>query len=78
MNIFEAAVIIVVFAIIASVIKNKQTAKMQKPYRQPEHNKDANTEQMQAQILELKKRVETLEAIVTDKSYNLKREIDDL
>ncbi len=76
MNVFEAIVIIAIFAIIASIIKNKQNKQPQA--HQQHHNNQPEAEQMQAQIMDLKKRIETLEAIVTDKKYNLKREIDDL
>lgn len=76
MNPFEAIVIIAVFAIIASVIKNKHNNQSQST--EPSSHQDDHVEQMQAQIMDLKKRVETLEAIVTDKSYNLKKDIDNL
>lgn len=73
MNVFEMVAIITVISIIGGLVSNRQ--------KQPKNHAprdDAETEQMQQQILDLKKRVEALEAIVTDKSYNLKREIDDL
>ncbi len=80
MNPFEAIVIIAVFAIIASVIKNKR----RHPNDDDRHDHQQHQEetsvnqQMQLELMALRKRVEALEAIVTDKSYNLKREIDDL
>lgn len=82
MNPFEAIVIIAVFAIIASVIKNKRRHPNDDDrYDQHDQHQDEDTspnQQMQLELMALKKRVEALEAIVTDKSYNLKREIDDL
>ncbi|MCJ8274459.1 MAG: hypothetical protein MJK04_34315 [Psychrosphaera sp.] len=83
MNPFEAIVIIAVVAIIASVIKNKRKHPNADDHN--DHNdyndQDEDTgvsQQMQLELMALRKRVEALEAIVTDKSYNLKREIDDL
>ena len=81
MNPFEAIVIIAVFAIIASVIKNKRRHPNDDDRYDHDQHQDEDTsvsQQMQLELMALRKRVEALEAIVTDKSYNLKREIDDL
>jgi len=42
------------------------------------HSGSAANDTLQQEITELKKRVATLEAIVTDKSYTLKQQIDQL
>jgi hypothetical protein len=79
MNPFEAIVIIAVFAIIASVIKNKRRHPNDDDRHDQHQDEEAvDNQQMQLELMAMKKRVEALEAIVTDKSYNLKREIDDL
>jgi hypothetical protein len=41
-------------------------------------NSSANNDSLQQEIADLKQRVATLEAIVTDKSYNLKQQINQL
>jgi hypothetical protein len=41
-------------------------------------NSNANDEQLSKEITELKQRVAVLESIVTDKSYQLKQQIDRL
>jgi hypothetical protein len=92
MNPIEAGVIIATVAIIASVIKSKrQQPRDHRDYDDQEDDHRDNSDnrnnreshavspkEMQLEIMALKKRVEALEAIVTDKSYSLKREIDDL
>ena len=77
MHVFEAIVIIAVVAIIASVFKSAINGKGKK--NRGDQVEDPNAvRELQAEVATLKERVATLETIVTDKSYNLKREIDDL
>lgn len=75
MNPIEGVVLISIVAIIASVIKNKRKATHSEPQQSTD---DDTSNQMQLEFMALKKRVEALEAIVTDKHYDLKREIDKL
>lgn len=83
MNPFEAMVIIAIFAIIANVIKSKRvsqpkTKKRSARHEQDDHEDVATNQELQLEIMAMRKRIAALEAIVTDKSYDLKKEIDDL
>jgi hypothetical protein len=75
MNPIEGIVLISIVAIIASVIKNKRKKPNDAP---PQYQDDDTSKQMQLEMMALKKRVEALETIVTDKNYDLKREINQL
>ena len=84
---FEAIVIIVIAVMIANVLKSKNQAKYgsdrderdergERGKRQQHQSQDSK--ELQLELMAMKKRIEALEAIVTDKSYNLEREIDRL
>lgn len=80
---FEAIVIIAVVGMITSVIKSKHKAQAgAKHYPSTDEDKyeydDQETRELQLEITAMKKRIEALEAIVTDKNYDLGREIDRL
>ena len=75
MNVFTAMTVIAIVYIVAEMIKYVATAKTR-------HSKSsANNQQAQEltqEVAKLKERVSTLEAIVTDKNYDLSKEIDRL
>ncbi len=72
MHVFEMVVIVVIAALIAGVLK-EYLSKKQTP------NIDISGIENRLNKLEvLQERIETLEAIVTDKGYDLKQEIDNL
>lgn len=65
-----AIVAIVTWGIVSIVKMSKKTAA-------PKFNADIN-EETAAEIARLKERIETLEKIVTDESYDLKKQFKDL
>ncbi|QPG04989.1 hypothetical protein IT774_12640 [Salinimonas marina] len=67
---------IAIVAIVASVIYKIVEAGCR--VRQSKRTSDARTEQYEAEIAELRERIEVLEKIVTDESYDLKRQFKDL
>ncbi len=72
MGVFDIGFIAVVLAFAYAFYEqhNKTKVKLQ--------NNSTNNDSLQQEIANLKQRVATLEAIVTDKSYNLKQEISQL
>ncbi len=66
-----AIIAIICWAIVSIVRSGKDYGKTNKLF-------DKKSEQMQNEIDALKDRVATLEAIVTDEKYNLKREFENL
>ncbi len=72
MGVFDIGFIAVVLAFAYAFYEqhNKTKVKLQ--------NSSTNNDSLQQEIANLKQRVATLEAIVTDKSYNLKQEISQL
>jgi phage shock protein C len=72
MGVFDIGFIAVVLAFAYAFYEqhNKTKVKLQ--------NSSANNDSLQQEITDLKQRVATLEAIVTDKSYNLKQQINQL
>ena len=73
MHVFEMVLGIVFIACIASVFRHYFDLKRERLMTENE----GNTEQW-ARLEELEERVKVLESIVTDKSYSLKREIENL
>ena len=71
MNLFTAMMVVAIVAIVAEMIKS--LAKSKKHAINPQENK-----QVEQELAQLKERVSTLEAIVTDKNYDLGKEIDRL
>lgn len=71
MSLSTAIMIIAVVAIVAETIKS--LAKNKKHAIAPQENK-----QVEQELAQLKERISTLEAIVTDKNYDLGKEIDRL
>ena len=72
MQVFEMVAIITVVALIAGVLKEYLAAKKTQPIDlSPIENRLDKLETLQ-------KRIETLEAIVTDKGYDLRHQIDNL
>ena len=71
MNIFTAITVVAIVAIVAEMIKS--LAKSKRPVANHQQNR-----QLEQELAQLKERVSTLEAIVTDKNYDLGREIDKL
>jgi len=72
MQVFEMAALIAVVAIVAGVIKEWLTRKAADAVDL------SGIETRLSQLENLQQRIETLEAIVTDKGYDLKREIEGL
>lgn len=72
MHVFEMVAIISVFAILAGTV-NKWLATRQVPEVDL-----SGIEGRLAKLESLQERIEVLEAIVTDKGYDLKREIENL
>lgn len=72
MGIFDIGFVAVVLAFAYAFYeqRNKTKVKLQ--------NASAGSEALQQEIADLKQRVATLEAIVTDKSYHLKQQINQL
>ncbi|WP_306523871.1 hypothetical protein [Rheinheimera sp.] len=72
MGVFDIGFVAVVLAFAYAFYeqRNKTKVKLQ--------NAGAGSEALQQEIADLKQRVATLEAIVTDKSYNLKQQISQL
>lgn len=72
MGVFDIGFVAVVLAFAYAFYeqRNKTKVKLQ--------NAGASSEALQQEIADLKQRVATLEAIVTDKSYNLKQQINQL
>lgn len=72
MGVFDIGFIAVVLAFAYAFYEqhNKTKVKLQ--------NSSVNNDSLQQEITDLKQRVATLEAIVTDKSYNLKQQINQL
>ena len=74
MHVFEAAAIIVAFFCIASIFDSFFKNRNKKPDQVLEKRLDKKLLEIEA----LQNRVEVLERIVTDRRFNLKREIDSL
>ena len=72
MNVFTALTVIAIVAIIANTIKAIAVGRGPKPV------KNQIPPELEQQVEQLKERVAALEAIVTDKNYDLSKEIDRL
>lgn len=70
---FWTAVVVIVAIIAGSIVSISK----QKQQRSNKHN-DANTEALEKELAALQARVQTLEKIVTDPSYDLKQEFKQL
>ena len=75
MNPFEMVVAIVIIACGAGVLNNWINAKGKRKERKPD---DVPAEVHQAELDRLEKRIQVLEKIVTDRHYDLKRELHEL
>lgn len=71
MNIFTALTVVGIVAIIAEMIKT--LSRNRNPIAKGQQNN-----QIEKELAQLKERISTLEAIVTDKNYDLSKEIDRL
>ena len=72
MNIFTALTVVAIVAIVAGTIKSLANNRYKKTAS------TIDTQDFELQIEQLKQRVSTLEAIVTDKNYDLDKQIDRL
>lgn len=72
MNVFTMVTVVAIVAIVAEMIKSLANAKTKNA------NTKRDTQQFEQEIDQLKDRVAALEAIVTDKNYDLSKEIDKL
>lgn len=75
MNVFTAMTVIAIVYIVAEMIKYVATAKT-RHLKSSANNQQA--QELTQEVAKLKERVSTLEAIVTDKNYDLSKEIDRL
>ena len=80
---FEATVIIVIVVAIASTVKNKQNLRYGRGEKADseesgQYYDEPENKELQLEIMAMKKRIEALEAIVTDKNFDLRNEIDRL
>lgn len=74
-------VVLIVFISVGSgVIYDMYKKHLEFKHKMQDNNKDANQQlnAVNAEMRALKERVQTLEAIVTDSSYNVKQEINKL
>ena len=72
MSVFTALTVIAIVAIVAEMIKSLAKS------RGLHSSKQQQNQQLEQKIAQLQERVATLEAIVTDKNYDLSKEIDQL
>ena len=73
-------VLIVLISVGSGVIYDMYKKHLEFKHKMQDNNQDANKQlaEVSAQVVALKERVQTLEAIVTDSSYTTKEEINSL
>ena len=73
-------ILIVLISVGSGVIYDMYKKHLEFKHKVQDNNQDAHKQlaEVTAQVSELKQRVQTLEAIVTDSSYNVKQEINKL
>lgn len=77
MDPFKVAIVAIICYTIVTIYKYQNPQPKGKG-KAAKSEDEVDTKALQLEVMALKKRVETLESIVTDKSYDLKREIDSL